>query len=242
MTPELAEVVAAWPFGLSLAAAMAAQGVWAGRRRSTLNEALHELRRPLQALALAAPGRDRGTGAQIESSVQMAATALARLEREINGDAIAPVRAPLFARPLLDAAVGRWQARVALAGGSLTLRWLAAEAMVEGDRCELAQALDNLLVNAIEHGGSEIVVEAKARLGRLRIAVVDSGRESGPASRQRPAELAARLSGRRRRGHGLRVVRRTAALHGGDFHLCRSARSTAALLELPLLGEVEPGG
>jgi signal transduction histidine kinase len=239
---EPAEVVGAWPLGVSLAAAMAAQGFWAGRRRSTLNEALHELRRPLQALALATPEGSRHRGAQVESSVQMAATALARLEREINGEAIAPVRAPLFARPLLDAAVGRWRERASLAGASLQLRWLAAEAMVEGDRCELAQALDNLLVNAIEHGGPEIVVEARIRCGRLRIAVADSGRDSRSRPRRRRAGLASRISGRRRHGHGLRVVRRTAAAHGGDFHLCRWADATEALLELPLLGEVEPGG
>jgi signal transduction histidine kinase len=242
VTLGLAEVVGAWPLGVSLAAAMAAQGLWAGRRRSTLNEALHELRRPLQALALAAPGGSRQAGAQIESSVQMAATALARLEREINGEAIAPVRAALFVRPLLDAAVGRWRKRASLAGASLRLRWLAAEAMVEGDRCELAQALDNLLVNAIEHGGPEIVVEAGVRLGRLRIAVLDSGRRSRSLPLRRRAGWAGRISGRRRHGHGLRVVRRTAAAHGGDFHLRRSADLTEALLELPLLGEVEPRG
>lgn len=237
--PELAEVVGAWPLGVSLAATMAAQGLWAGRRRSTLNEALHELRRPLQALALAAPGGNRGRGAQIESSVQMAATALARLEREINGEAIALVRAPLFVRPLIDAAIGRWSERASLAGASLRLHWLAAEAMVEGDRCELAQALDNLLVNAIEHGGSEITVETRICLGRLRIAVVDSARKSRPASGRRRAQLTARISGRQRHGHGLRVVRRTAAIHGGNFHLRCAADATEALLELPLLGEVE---
>jgi signal transduction histidine kinase len=242
VTLELAEVVGAWPLGVSLAAAMAAQGLWAGRRRSTLNEALHELRRPLQVLALAAPGGSRQGGAQIESSLQMAANALARLEREINGETIPPLRAPLFVRPLLDAAIERWRERAALAGTSLRLRWLAAEAMVEGDHCELAQALDNLLVNAIEHGGAEIVVEARTRLGRLRIAVVDRGRGSSFLPRRRRAEWAGRLSGRRRHGHGLRVVRRTAAVHGGHFRLSRSAGATEALLELPLLGEVEAGG
>ena len=114
--------------------------------------------------------------------------------------------------------------------------------MVEGDRCALAQALDNLIVNAIEHGGPEIVVEARLGRGRLRLAVVDTGRE--PARSTRPGRWAgpvARLSGRRRHGHGLRVVGRTAAAHGGDFRLHRRERRTEAVLELPLLGEVERG-
>jgi len=231
---ELAQVVSAWPLGVSLAAVAAAQSLYAGRRRSALNEALHELRRPLQALALA-PGASRGEGPAVEGSVRLAAAALERLEREINGEAPLPVRAPLPLRPLLEAAVGRWRSRAALTGGSLCLRWRAGEATVVGDRGELAQAIDNLIVNAIEHGGPEIAVEAEIRRGRVRIAVRDSGRASRPAGRREsPAELIARLGGRNRRGHGLRVVRRTATGHGGDFALRSAPRGTEALIELPL--------
>ncbi len=238
MNLELAQVVSAWPLGVSLAAVVAAQSAIAGRRRSALNEALHELRRPLQALALA-PRAGSADSSAIAGSVQMAATALERLDREINGGASAPApqRAPVRMRPLLEAAVGRWRARAALAGGSLGLRWEAGEATVKGDRCEIAQALDNLIVNAIEHGGPEAVVEAGIVGGRLRIAVVDSGPESRPASRREsPAELVARLCGRGRRGHGLRVVRRAVAAHRGEFQLRRSARGTEAVIELPLAG------
>jgi signal transduction histidine kinase len=240
VTLELAQIVAAWPLGASLAAAMAVGGLREGRRRIALNEALHELRRPLQALALVAPGSGADEPSAIEWSVQMAATALQRLEREINGEAPASdlATAPMLARPLLDSAVGRWRARAALAGGSLTLRWRAGEAMAVGDRFAIAQALDNLIVNAIEHGGPEIVVEARTRRGRLCVSVVDRGRGSRPqARRESPAELIARLSGRRLRGHGLRVVGQVAAAHGGDFRLHRSERRTEAVLELPLSGE-----
>jgi signal transduction histidine kinase len=239
---ELGQVVAAWPLGASLAAAVAVRGLHAGRRRTALNEALHELRRPLQALALVGPGAGQAGQPAIQGSVQMAASALERLEREINGGSGEAARAPLFARPLLDSAVGRWKARAALAGGSLSLCWQAGEAMIDGDRCEIAQALDNLIVNAIEHGGPEVVVAARTCPGRLRVSVVDSGRESRPDSRREsPAELVARLSGRRLHGHGLRVVRRTAAAHGGDFRLHSSARGTEAVIELPLSGEGRSG-
>jgi signal transduction histidine kinase len=231
MTFELAQVAAGWPLGLSLAAAASARGLRAGRRRTALNEAMHELRRPLQALALAAPAAAGPAG--VESSLQMAAVALERLDREINGGPAAPI--PV--EPLAGAAVGRWKARAALAGGLLELRWLAGEAIVAGDRCDLSRALDNLIVNAIEHGGPAIAVVASRHGGQLRVAVTDSGRASRPPSRREsPAELIARLSGRRRNGHGLRVVRRIAALHGGDFQLRCSERATEAVLELPLLG------
>jgi len=232
---ELAEVVAAWPLGASLAAVVAARGLWAGRRRTALNEALHELRRPLQALALAGPPGTPLEPSALQGSVQLAAFALERLEREINGGAVASRRAPLSVRPLLVAAVGRWKARAAMADVSLSLRWEAGEAIVDGDRGAVAQALDNLIVNAIEHGGSEIVVGAQTRPGRLRISVTDSGRESRPRPRRRGATaLAARLSGRRLHGHGLRLVQRAAAAHGGDFKLHASGRGAEAVLELPL--------
>jgi signal transduction histidine kinase len=238
MMLELAQVVTAWPLGVSMAAVAAAQGVHAVRRRSALNEALHELRRPLQALALA-PAAGAGQSAGLEGSVQMAAAALERLEREINGEGPAPVRGALPARPLLEAAVGRWRSRAALAGGSLCLDWRAGEATVDGDRAELARAVDNLIVNAIEHGGPQVSVEAEVRSGRLLVAVRDSGRASRSAARREsPAEQLARLLGRNRCGHGLRVVRRAARTHGGEFRLRCGAGGTEAVLDLPLRTEV----
>ncbi|HWM63712.1 MAG TPA: ATP-binding protein [Solirubrobacterales bacterium] len=229
---ELAEIVAGWPLAASIAAAATARGLRAGRRRTALNEALHELRRPLHSIALAT---GPGSGPRVESSVRLAAMALERLDCEINGGAPSRAREVLAVRSLLESTVGRWKARASLGCGSLTLRWRAGEALVEADRFELAQALDNLIVNAIEHGGPSIAVEAGVRGERLRVSVVDSGRASRPDSRRgTPAEVIARLAGRRRHGHGLAVVRRVAAAHRGRFALRRSEDGTVAVLELPL--------
>src|ERR1700742_1564481 len=79
-----------------------------GRRRTVLNERLHELRRPLQALALMAPrgvAPDDGDG-----PVEMASAALAALEREINGERGAGGTALVAVRPLFEAARRRWGA------------------------------------------------------------------------------------------------------------------------------------
>lgn len=230
---ELAQTFAGWPLAATMAALVAAQGLRAGRRRSSLNEALHELRRPLQTIALAGAG---GSTTVLQSSVQLAAAALERLDREVNGGAAVPLPPePIEVRALLDAAVRRWRARVSLGGGSLRLRWRAGDAVVDGHRVELSQALDNLIVNAIEHGGPRISVDARPYKGRVRIVVADSGRASRPQSRRdTPGEVVARLSGRRRHGHGLAVVRRVAAAHGGRFALRCSERGSLAMLELPL--------
>jgi signal transduction histidine kinase len=231
----LGQIAAGWPLALSMAAAVAAQGLHAGRRRSALNEALHELRRPLQAVALASGPRLAAAGPGGDA-IELAAAALERLDREINGGFRAPARGTIDGRSLLAASVQRWRVRAERADASLELRWNAGQATVGGDRCVLSQALDNLILNAIEHGGPTIVVSARVREGRLRIAVADSGRASRPPARRGgPAAAIERLGGRQRHGHGLAVVRRVASEHQGVFALRRAERGTLAVLELPLI-------
>lgn len=230
---EVAEIVAGWPLAATMAAVVAAQGLRAGRRRSALNEALHELRRPLQAIALAGGGSD-GAPPALTSSMRLAAAALERLDHEVNGGGLRRPAEAIEVRPLVEAALRRWRARATMAGGSLSLRWRAGRAVVIGDRVELSQALDNLIVNAIEHGGPTISIDARPHKGRVRIVIADSGRASRPAARRdTPSEVIARLSGQRR-GHGLAVVRQVAAAHDGRFALRRSERGSLALFELPL--------
>jgi signal transduction histidine kinase len=236
----LAEIFAGWPLGATMAAVAAAQGLRAGRRRNAINRALHELRRPLQAIALTGGG-GAATPPAVESSVRLAAAALERLDHEVNGGSLRRPVEEIELRPLLEAALRRWRARAALAGASLDLRWRAGRAVVLGDRVELAQALDNLIVNAIEHGGPAISVDARPHRGRVRIVIADSGRASRPPTRRdTPADVIARLSGRRRHGHGLAVVRRIAVAHKGRFALRRSERGSLALLELPLANRRDP--
>jgi signal transduction histidine kinase len=202
-------------------------------RRAAIDEALHELRRPLQALALLG----RRSGGAVESSTRMAALALERLERELEGEAMEEPAEAVRCEAALRAAVGRWRARVALGGGSLELRWRAGERATIADGAGLEQAVDNLIVNAIEHGGPRIVVEGRREGALLTISVTDSGRASRVRSwRDRPAVSPPALARGARRGHGLRLVRRFAEAHGGRFVLERGDLGTVARLELPLPG------
>ncbi len=240
MLAELVRIADGWPLALSLATALTARGLSAGRRRMALNEALHELRRPLQSLVLsfpAAPGHD-------DLSRQTAA-ALARLEREINGETVPAAPEAISLPQLLAAAASRWRRAAERAGGSLALG-AAPNARVRGERGELERALDNLIVNAIEHGGAEVVVAAALGEGcTVRVSVHDRGnglaRRDALARRgwreapRRLASALARLGGRCRRGHGLRVVRRVADRHGGKLRLRPRGEGTEAVLELPLL-------
>jgi signal transduction histidine kinase len=250
--------LAVWPL-LGGAGATLASAVRDGRRRTVLNEHLHEVRRPLQVLALT-PRQMGGSGERDgvpagDGALELAAAALIRLEREINGERAegGRVRALVAVRPLLESARRRWRGQAALVGSSVEVRWDAEEAAVEGDRIDLAAALDNLIANALEHGGAEIELGADLIGGRLCLAVVDSGRGAGRRERAREATLSGRatrrrrdprapfgrLSGRARHGHGLRLVRRTAARHDGAFALHRGVYGTSAVLELPV---ALPGG
>ena len=226
---------AGWPLAAALAVVLAGQTFRAARLRSTLNEALHELRRPLQSLALIAPGSVRVAAPRLPGTLQLALSALAQIDAELNGGRRQRRLGPVPCRALVEAAIGRWRSRAKLAGGSIELRWRAGLPLLRGDRAELAQALDNLIVNAIEHGGPMITVDASTRRGRLRIAVADSGTASRRDSRKgSPSEVIGRLTGRSRHGHGLTVVRRVAAAHGGRFAFDQSELGSLAVLELPV--------
>lgn len=235
MALELAQVVAAFPLAASFAIAGGFTALREGRRRAALNEAVHELRRPLQTLALSLPA-DPASSAGLSSSLQLAAAAVDRLENEINGGRSPGAAASISLRCVAEAAVARWQGRAALTQRSLNLSWRASDPLVQGDEFELSQALDNLISNAFEHGTGEVTVEVRESGDSLRLTVLDSGSPVPPSPKLEWPRLRARVSGRRRHGHGLRVVRRAADQHGGSFQLRRSPQGAEARLELPLAG------
>jgi len=217
----LAELgVAGWPLGVTLAAVLVGERVRKARRRAALNRALHELRRPLQTLALAPASSGRSPA---PAAAELALAALDDLDHEINGCPRAVAPRPVACRALVEAAVERWRGPAAEARRSLELRWRAGVAMVMADPCRVSQALDNLLANAIEHGGLRVRVEAATGARRVRISVSN-------------AALPTLVHARRdlRRGHGLRVAASIAAAHGGRLLVQHPAGAWVAVLELPL--------
>jgi signal transduction histidine kinase len=217
----LAELgVAGWPLGVTLVAALVGDRVRRARRRAALNRALHELRRPLQAMALA-PASSRKSPAP--AAAEQALAALDDLDHEINGSPRALAPRPVACRALVEAAVERWRGPAAEARRSLELRWRAGAVTVMADPCRVSQALDNLLANAIEHGGLRVRVEAATGVRRVRISVSNTVLATPVHARRDP-----------RRGHGLRVVASIAAAHGGRFLVQHPAGVWVAVLELPL--------
>ena len=235
MALELAEVLAGFPLAASFAIAGGINLLREGRRRSSLNEAMHELRRPLQALALSLPA-DTESARVLDSSLRLATAAVERLDREINGERVLGANAPIALRPVVEAAVERWQSHAALTGRPVRLSWSVGDPSLRGDRNELAQALDNMISNGFEHGGGEVRVEVRRNGDLLCVVVHDRGGRTSSSQCQSRLAAWSRLGGRCRHGHGLKVVRRVAARHRGSFRLRRSSRGAEARLELPLAG------
>ena len=211
-----------WPLALTMAAVVARDHHRRRRHRRSLNERLHELRRPLQALVLS------HRPAASPDPLELALAALRDLDADINGGAPELRRRPVDARGLLNSAAGRWRARAAAAGRAISVRWDCGVASADADPVRVSQALDNLIANALEHGRGTIVLRGARRGSRIELSVRDGGRRSS----SRP--LRARDP---RHGHGLRVVRAVAERHGGSVRVRPGERGTVAALELPLTAE-----
>jgi signal transduction histidine kinase len=236
--PEPSTVISAgWPLGLSLAVVLAGERLRASRRRAALNRALHELRRPLQALSLVSARLDgEGTGAQTavvtRESIDAALAALADLDRELNRLPPAPSPRPLAAAAAVHAAVERWRGPAAMRGRSLSVHCDVGGARILADARQIERALDNLIANSLEHGTLNVALRATVGPRGVRISIGDPG----------PAPTGTRRRRDPRRGHGLRIVGRIARDHGGRFLFDRSPTGTEAVLELPVIVEgARPG-
>ena len=89
----------------------------------------------------------------------------------------------------------------------------------------MAQAFDNLIANALEHGGPPLVITGATVAGKLRVTVAN-GRAT--------TNEGARRNGDPRHGHGTEVISEVASAHHGRFALCRTGGGCVAALELPL--------
>jgi signal transduction histidine kinase len=221
----------AWPLALSIATLAIADRRRVARRRQGLGRAMHELRRPLQALVMLGEAPGRRDQRALSRHLELALDALRELEAELDErPARPPRRSACEARELADAAVHRWETLAARFGRRLELRWSAGEAFLHCDAARVGRALDNLIANALEHGGGTIRLVATRSPGGLRLAVRDEGR--GAAGH---GAVVAHGHGNGD-GLGLGIARAIAAEHGGSLRLDPNGSGCEARIELPLAG------
>jgi len=209
-------------------------------RREAIARACHEVRGPLTAAGLAVELAARMGGiapAQLRAiklELEQAGTALDDL-------ACAGARCRTRAAPetvdveqLLADAVDAWHAAAAARGVRLQSPRLGAAARVRGDRVRLAQALGNLIANAIEHGARRVDISGRVERSALAIEVVDDG----PGLPAPIAQLARRArAGRGRHGRGLAIASQIAKDHGGRLAGAPAKRGARVVLELPTLAK-----
>ncbi len=130
------------------------------------------------------------------------------------------------------------------AGVTLTLA-PSGPMQVRGSRTALRRAVTALVDNALSHtpAGGEVLVGVEAAVGRVILAVTDSGTGLGGVDTARLTERFARgdaapsgVGGGRRFGLGLSLVQEVATAHGGTLRLTeRPEGGVRAVLDLPSL-------
>ncbi|MGI5500358.1 sensor histidine kinase [Lentzea sp. CA-135723] len=181
-----------------------------GEQEQFLAEAAHELRTPLATLRLVVDGdvRDPAEVRRLVDRLGRLVTGLLTRAR-VRGGTQEIERTPLRFDQLVE--------QVADELGPGGVRVTTAPVVVHGDPELLAQAVRNLVDNALRHGGGDVEVSVSEGL----LSVVDSGPGLGRS------ESAGN-------GIGLAIVRWVARLHGGSVRLAdRAGGGVVAELRLP---------
>jgi DNA-binding response OmpR family regulator len=206
------------------------------RRRELVARACHELRGPLTAAHLALhAGARRGEAppgrlAAIDLELKRAGVALDDLAAARRGRRAPDRDEPVDIGDLLAYQAATWRMVAGVFGCRLELVDAGRGAIVRGDRLRLAQAVGNLVANALEHGTGRVQLLARAMDDRVRIEVADEG----PGLPAPVADLTRRpRAGRGRRGRGLAIAADIADRHGGRLVAAPSARGARVALELP---------
>ena len=241
--------VAVAAVGWALAAAALAEAWVARRRRARCAElvarACHELRGPLHAagLGLHAMGRDAGVAdvrlAAVGAELDRARLALADLAAAPSGATAVDTSGPVELATLVGAQVASWAPAAAAEGRRVVLRCPAAPVVVQGEALRLAQAIGNLLGNAVEHGRGEVGVRLRAAApGRVAVEITDEG-----AGLPAPVAVLVRRprAGRGARGRGLAIAAQVAARHGGRLSAAPAGSGARLVLELPVLSLATAG-
>jgi len=198
------------------------------RRLELVARAAHELRGAAMVLGLGAAALGREPGGlrharTFESQLDRVAAAVDDLDAVRSGRRARPRPAALPLERVVRSAAAGWAPAARAARRRLRFRWDGPPAVVSADRGRLAQALGNLVSNAIEHGSGPVEIRGR-RDGRLALVEV---RDGGPADR-------VEQDGDADRGRGLRIAGAAVEEAGGTLKLQRTPEGTVAAVELPL--------
>jgi signal transduction histidine kinase len=208
------------------------------RRRRELSGPLHELRGSLAAIQLGLFALERrGAATLVADRIDAVRTQAERAHVAVEdvddirfGRRCSSSRLELIdAGALVRRRVAAWSGLAEARRRVVELRWPIGPAVVRADEARIGQALDNLVVNALDHGGGVVRVTGVLTAGTIRVAVADQGPGIGRSLRQ-----AMGSPWQSRHGHGLAVAARVAELHGGRLTATTGRIGSRVEIELPL--------
>ena len=200
------------------------------RERRLLSDASHELRTPLSVLRTEVQLALRGERDARELRVALESVGhetdrLSRLADDLlvlarSDQGRLPIRGePLDAHELLESAAHRAQASAGAAGRRVVAEHQAEDGAVAfADPDRAAQALDNLVANALAHGRGDVRLSVGEAEGRVELHVVDEGDGFPPDLLERAFDRFSRGDPGRSgegTGLGLAIVAAIARAHGG---------------------------
>ena len=194
--------------------------------RRFVADASHELRTPLALLRaeIEVTLRRKRTAAELEATLRSAGEETQRLSR-LAEDLLLMARADRGPLPLrretipVEAVLDTVARRFAVSNaGNGAIRVEATGAVLEADPDRLAQAITNLVDNALVHGAGPIVLSAIERRDSVELHVVDSGGGFSEEFLPRAFDRFSRADEARGQGGtglGLSIAELIAAAHGG---------------------------
>jgi two-component system, OmpR family, phosphate regulon sensor histidine kinase PhoR len=206
-------------------------------RRDFLASAAHELRTPVTAISgyaetLLGPGVDPASQREFLGAIHRNSERIARLvadllELERLGARPARVvdRAPIAVAPIVANAIATAEAAAGRRGGAAAFAVdVPADLEVLGDRDGLEHVIQNLVDNAVVHGGGRVRVEARRDGGVVVVRVADHGPGIAADHQPRIFERFYRTDPGRGRasggsGLGLAIVEQHVAAMGGTIRV-----------------------
>jgi signal transduction histidine kinase len=215
-------------FGLT-GAALRPVEVMRRRERAFIADASHELRSPLAMLRteLELMARDRPSGAELQAATASAIEETERIGRladdlllltRADSRRLALHRAPVSPGELVVAAAARARRRPAPREVRIRVADGAGTPLLMADVGRIAQAIDNMLDNALRHATSEVELSTRVTASSVEIHVLDDGPGFPPEFLSRAWERFSRADPARTddgAGLGLSIVRTIAEGHGG---------------------------